>query len=178
MMTKKEFSKTVKIYKSHPVKNGFISITYATVLAPYTVSTEETVCIENKGGALTSLYFKCFPEAAAKHAEDIKKQAMAIGMCGGPVNYMDYVKERILKLDGGNGDISIVGKFDIKDGTLFQFDFDGEKAAVIVYNDGTLFQQADWQSGCPESISEIDNFEWLTENRQDTVMFDGLPRTL
>lgn len=178
MMTKKEFSKTVEIYKSHPVRNGFISITYATVLAPYTVSTEETVFIENKGGALTSLYYKRFPEAAAKHAEDIKKQAMAIGVCGGPINYMDYIKERISKLDGGNADISIVGKFDIKYGWLIQFDFDGEKAAVIIYDDGTLFQQADWQSGCPESLSEIEDFKWLTENRQDAVMFDGLPRTL
>jgi len=55
-MTKKEFTKTVKIYKSHKLVNGFISITYANVLGPNTVSTQETVAIKDKGGALISLY--------------------------------------------------------------------------------------------------------------------------
>lgn len=55
-MTKQEFSKTVKIYKSHKLANGFISITYANILSPTTVSTEIKVEIEDKGGALTSLY--------------------------------------------------------------------------------------------------------------------------
>lgn len=55
-MTKAEFSKTVKIYKSHKLANGFISVTYANVLNEGTVSTERTVEIEDKGGALTSLY--------------------------------------------------------------------------------------------------------------------------
>ena len=59
-MTKKEFSKTVKIYKSHKLKNGFISVTYAYILGHNTVSTEHTVAIEDKGGALTSLHYdKC-----------------------------------------------------------------------------------------------------------------------
>lgn len=55
-MTKQEFSKTVKIYKSHKLANGFISITYANKLSSTTVSDEIVVEIENKGGALTSLY--------------------------------------------------------------------------------------------------------------------------
>ena len=55
-MTKQEFLKTVKIYKSHKLVNGFISITYASVLGPSTVSTERTISIEDKGGALRSLY--------------------------------------------------------------------------------------------------------------------------
>lgn len=55
-MTKSEFSKTVKIYKSHKLKDGYISITYAHLLSPSTVSTERTVEIEDRGGALTSLY--------------------------------------------------------------------------------------------------------------------------
>ena len=55
-MTKKEFAKTVKIFKSHKLKNGFISVTYAYVLNDTTVSTQYTVGIEDKGGALTSLY--------------------------------------------------------------------------------------------------------------------------
>lgn len=55
-MTKKEFSKTVKIYKSHKLANGFISITYANKLSQNSVSNEIVVKIENKGGPLTSLY--------------------------------------------------------------------------------------------------------------------------
>jgi len=55
-MNKKEFSKTVKIYKSHKLADGFISITYASVLGPNTVSIESTIKIEDKGGPLTSLY--------------------------------------------------------------------------------------------------------------------------
>lgn len=173
MMTKKEFSKTVEIYKSHPVKNGFISITYATILAPYTTSEEETICIENKGGALTSLYYHNCPTFAAL-TENINKVDFQLGSS----SYMDCIKERISKMCGGNADISIVGRFNVKDGDAFQFDFDGEKAAIIIYNDGTIFQQADWQSGCPKSPSEIENFEWLTENRKDAFIVDGLPRVL
>ena len=56
MKTINEFKKDVIIYKSHPLKNGFISITYSVVLDPDTVSTEITIKIENKGGALHSLY--------------------------------------------------------------------------------------------------------------------------
>ena len=55
-MTKKDFSKSVKIYKSHRLANGFISITFAYVYNSTSVSTQQTVAIENTGGALTSLY--------------------------------------------------------------------------------------------------------------------------
>jgi len=58
-MTKKEFSKTVKIYKSHKLVNGFIIVTYAYILGDNAVSTQHTVAIEDTGGALTSLY-NCF----------------------------------------------------------------------------------------------------------------------
>ena len=52
----KDFKKCVKIYKSHKLKNGFISVTYAYLYNSTTCSTEETIEIENKGGALHSLY--------------------------------------------------------------------------------------------------------------------------
>jgi len=55
-MTKSEFKKSVKIYKSHLLKNGFISVTYANVLSPSTVTTETTLEIEKNGGALNSLF--------------------------------------------------------------------------------------------------------------------------
>lgn len=57
-MTKQEFSKTLRIYKSHRLANGLISITYATLLGQNAISTEKTIQIENKGGALTSLYLQ------------------------------------------------------------------------------------------------------------------------
>ena len=55
-MTIQEFKKTVKIYKSHNLKNDFISVTFANVLNQYTVTTETTVQIPKFGGALNSLY--------------------------------------------------------------------------------------------------------------------------
>lgn len=55
-MTKAEFSKTVKIYKSHNLANGFISITFARIIGPSTVSTETTRVLEKNGGALNTLY--------------------------------------------------------------------------------------------------------------------------
>ena len=55
-MTKQEFSKTVRIYKSHKLAGGFLKITYATLLGQNTISTEKSLKIEDNGGALTSLY--------------------------------------------------------------------------------------------------------------------------
>jgi len=55
-MTKQEFSKTVKIYKSHNRANGFISITFARILGPGAMSTETTRVLEKNGGALNTLY--------------------------------------------------------------------------------------------------------------------------
>ena len=57
-MTKQEFSKTLRIYKSHKLVNGYISITYATFLGQNTISAEKTIKIEDKGGVLTSLYLQ------------------------------------------------------------------------------------------------------------------------
>lgn len=62
IISKSEFKKTVKIYRSHNLKNNFISVTYA-FINKNTVGISRTVEIENKGGALTSLYFeKCLKE--------------------------------------------------------------------------------------------------------------------
>ena len=55
-MTKKEFKKEVVIYKSHKLANGFISVTYALIIGNGMVSTEKTVKIKNKRGALASLF--------------------------------------------------------------------------------------------------------------------------
>ena len=56
MKTIKDFKNTVKIYKSHKLKNGFISITYAVKLGSNACTNEKTIEVENKGGALHSLY--------------------------------------------------------------------------------------------------------------------------
>ena len=56
IMEKSEFKNTVEIYKSHNLKNNFISITYASVLGNNTVSEESTIEAYNNGGALNSLY--------------------------------------------------------------------------------------------------------------------------
>lgn len=55
-MTKQEFSKTVEIYRSHKLKNNFISVSFAYILDETCKSVSQTVQIENTGGALTSLY--------------------------------------------------------------------------------------------------------------------------
>ena len=55
-MTAREFCKeNVVIYKSHKLKNNFISVTFAHRYNANTVSTKKTVQIENIGGAAKSL---------------------------------------------------------------------------------------------------------------------------
>ena len=51
-----DFGKTVKIYRSHKLKNDSISITYAYIIDNSTVSESKIIETENAGGALKSLY--------------------------------------------------------------------------------------------------------------------------
>lgn len=60
LMSKKEFKNGIIIYRSHRLKNGFISVTFAHKLNETTVTVSKKVEIEDKGGALTSLYFDKF----------------------------------------------------------------------------------------------------------------------
>lgn len=61
-MTIQEFKKTVKIYKSHNLKNDFISVTYTDLIYDKSrcylsaCTVEKTVQIPKFGGALNSLY--------------------------------------------------------------------------------------------------------------------------
>lgn len=60
-MTIRQFTKTqVIIYKSHLLKNNFISVTFAYRLNPTTVSTDKKLIIDKKGGGAQSLknYFE------------------------------------------------------------------------------------------------------------------------
>jgi len=52
-----DYKKTVKIYKSHPLANGFISIKYAYILGNSCVSGEHQVKIEKVGTPYESLAF-------------------------------------------------------------------------------------------------------------------------
>ena len=74
-MNKSEFKNHVKIYKSHPLKNGFISVTYASILGRGAVSTESTIEIEKDGGALNSLYKHLVVQKIEKHAKEIGADA-------------------------------------------------------------------------------------------------------
>lgn len=50
-------------------------------------------------------------------------------------------------------------------------------SSFILYDDGTLFHQYDWQCGHPETADEIADFDWLSEYGTHAVMLGGLPRT-
>lgn len=52
-----DFQKTIKIYSSKKLEDGWVSINYAYILGPNAVSTEHTVEIEDRGTALESLYY-------------------------------------------------------------------------------------------------------------------------
>lgn len=55
-MTKLEFSKTVRIFRSHELKSGMISITFSYILTESCQSISKKIEIEKCGGALNSLY--------------------------------------------------------------------------------------------------------------------------
>ena len=50
--------------------------------------------------------------------------------------------------------------------------------SCIVYDDGTLFHLRDWQSGYPQAESEVEKYDWLTEDGRSTIILNGLPRVL
>jgi hypothetical protein len=56
-MSKEDFAKTVKIYKSHDTQyNSRMAITYANKLSPTTMSSQKTIDVAKNGGALNSLW--------------------------------------------------------------------------------------------------------------------------
>lgn len=98
---------------------------------------------------------------------------------------MKELEKRINAIDianGGNGNISIeiAKEVSLKGATMYVANWSSIStsgtSAFIVYEDGTLFHQDDWQGGHPETAEEITDFEWLTEDSKLAVMSDGLPR--
>lgn len=97
---------------------------------------------------------------------------------------MKELEKRINAIDianGGNGNISIeiAKEVSLKGATMYVANWSSIStsgtSAFIVYEDGTLFHQDDWQGGHPETAEEITDFEWLTEDFKLAVMSDGLP---
>ena len=52
-----DYKKTVKIYRSHKLANGFISVNYAHILGNNCISTPSTIKIEKIGTLYESLAF-------------------------------------------------------------------------------------------------------------------------
>ena len=62
---------------------------------------------------------------------------------------------------------------------LFLFENDYCKASAVGYESGELFVMRDWQEPSrPETAEEIADYDWCTIDRQDAIIFDGLPRML
>ena len=51
-----------------------------------------------------------------------------------------------------------------------------DTTSVIVYDDGTLFHQQDWQGGYAKTAEEIAEFDWLTEDLGVAIIMNGLPK--
>ena len=94
------------------------------------------------------------------------------------INIKD-IEKRLSKLANGEK-CKITKVIDLKDHAhLVEFRCNDElDCSCVVYDDGTLMHLQDWQSGYPENEKEIQDYQWLTENGKDAILFDGLPRTL
>lgn len=65
-----------------------------------------------------------------------------------------------------------------EEATMYHFICGIIESACIVYNDGTLFHQWDWQGGRPNSAEEIEDFKWIREDGVEAINIKGLPRVL
>lgn len=93
------------------------------------------------------------------------------------------LEQRINVIDlanGGEGGISIEIKSEVPlDGaTMYIVEMGIDVASFIVYEDGTLFCQDDWQGGHPETAEEIPGFIWMTEYGRLAIIMDGQPRVM
>lgn len=100
---------------------------------------------------------------------------------------MKELEKRINAIDianGGNGNISIEieKEVSLKGATMYVVNWASTStsgiSAFIVYEDGTLFHQDDWQGGHPETAEEIPGFTWMTEYGRQAIMFDGMPKIM
>lgn len=60
---------------------------------------------------------------------------------------------------------------------MFHFICGGEiEAACILYKDGTLFHQWDWQCGRPNTFDEIEEYDWCSVDGRKAIVLNGLPK--
>lgn len=99
----------------------------------------------------------------------------------------EELEKRINAIDvanGGNGDLTVCidREVELDSATMYVVDWscieNSGTSAFIVYEDGTLFHQRDWQGGHPETEEEIADFDWLTEDCRPAVILGGLPRIM
>lgn len=93
------------------------------------------------------------------------------------------LEQRINAIDlanGGEGKISIEieRSVELNGAIMYIVGMGMLTASFIVYEDGTLFCQDDWQGGHPETAEEIADFDWLTEDGRPAIMFDGMPKMM
>lgn len=62
----------------------------------------------------------------------------------------------------------------------FTFGEFGETTSAVIYNDGTIFTQSDWQCGYyAKDANDIEFIEWrLGVTEQSAVIVDGMPRMI
>lgn len=85
--------------------------------------------------------------------------------------------ERRLSALANNTAIEVTAQIELEGATLVLFTFnDIEESSAIVYEDGTLMHLRDWQSGRPETLEEIANFDWVSESGEEAVVLNELPR--
>lgn len=89
---------------------------------------------------------------------------------------MEELIQRIEDLAGVECKVTIEQIIEDEEGKLVLFHAEACYAAVYVYNDGELFHLRDWQSARPESLDEMEDFDWLTEDGRPAVMLNGRPR--
>lgn len=89
---------------------------------------------------------------------------------------METSKQRISALAAAPCAIEIKNVINLGEAKMYIAGIDAITAAFIVYPDGSIFQQYDWQGGYPENREEIADFDWLAEDGRDAVVIEGLPR--
>lgn len=64
-----------------------------------------------------------------------------------------------------------------EDAKMYLFEKGDIESSVIIYADGTSFVLDDWQGSRPETLEEVEDYNWISlyDGRRAVIM-DGLPR--
>lgn len=89
------------------------------------------------------------------------------------------IKQAEKNMSGKDVDFVVTDEIRIDDTAhLYLFENDSCKSAAVGYESGDLFVMRDWQASRPETADEIADYDRCTVDRQDAVVFAGLPRIL